>query len=66
MTCPQCNGKVYVIDSVNAPEGDIYRKRKCRECGYLFYTVESEMEAMPSFVKKWSYYHRSNNRRIRQ
>lgn len=39
MTCPVCGGKNSVIGSLKDCES-IHRKRKCDECGYIFYTAE--------------------------
>ena len=43
MTCPVCAGKVIVEDSVTDCES-VYRRRKCKECNYVFYTTESELK----------------------
>lgn len=42
MTCPVCGGKTRVITNVSEPDC-IYRRRKCKECGYSFYTEEVEL-----------------------
>lgn len=40
MKCPKCGGKLGVIDTFS--EGtSVYRRRKCKECGYLCYSVEN-------------------------
>lgn len=41
MTCPVCGGKSKVEKSCSDTE-TIYRRRSCQECGYVFYTTESE------------------------
>jgi transcriptional regulator NrdR family protein len=60
MTCPNCNGKVRVVDntSVDARNED-YRKRKCTVCGHIFYTVEFEVECDESLKQDWVNYNRA-------
>lgn len=58
MLCPKCNGKVLVTDTRGTPNNDIYRERKCVNCGYIFYTIEFEVESTDDFKKEWSKYHR--------
>jgi transcriptional regulator NrdR family protein len=54
MKCPECDGKVTVIETRNnAPLNEIYRERKCRECGCVFYTLEFEIESDNAFEKEW-------------
>ena len=41
MRCPKCNSvRLSVIDSRSAPDNEIRRRRKCRNCGYRFSTYE--------------------------
>ena len=41
MTCPMCEGKTTVVYTL--PDADsVIRKRKCLECGYMFFTSEVE------------------------
>lgn len=44
--CPRCkDGKTIVIDTAhNNADGETYRKKKCTICGYIFHTIEFEME----------------------
>ena len=44
MFCPNCSGSISVLDTLNS-ETEIYRHRKCQDCGFKFYTIES---AVPS------------------
>ena len=47
MTCPVCGGATKVVDS--RPEVDnVHRRRKCKECGYRFSTVEIEVDVKES------------------
>lgn len=42
MNCPVCAGRLIV----KLTRGDcerVVRQRKCRECGYVFFTVETEI-----------------------
>ena len=43
MTCPVCAGDTIVIDCRTDCEG-VYRRRKCKECNYLFFTSETESD----------------------
>lgn len=60
MTCPKCNGKVSVTDSVHAFANTEYRRKKCTECGHIFYTAEVEVENDDKFKRAWARYHRRN------
>lgn len=39
MICPECDGKTKVVDS-RVVEENVFRIRKCVECGYRFCTEE--------------------------
>ena len=43
MICPRCEKETYVVDSC-AVELNVFRTRKCKYCGYKFYTEEIELE----------------------
>lgn len=43
MTCPVCGGDTKVAYCVRDCEG-VYRRRKCIECEYKFYTTELESD----------------------
>ena len=62
MKCPKCSNKSTVIDYVKTPENEIYRKRKCKTCGHIFYSVEFVAEQDEVFEKEWSKYHRATSR----
>lgn len=38
--CPRCGSDSFVYDTREQPDGSIFRRRKCRECGVKFETVE--------------------------
>jgi transcriptional regulator NrdR family protein len=44
MTCPECGGKVRVLENFDTSDNEIYRRRRCTECSHIFYTVEYEVE----------------------
>lgn len=58
MNCLKCNGKVLVVDTVNTSNNEVYRKRKCTECGHSFYTAEFEVEYDQGFADEWNANHR--------
>lgn len=43
MLCPECGSKSQAIDS-RIVELNVFRKRKCKECGHTFYTEEIEID----------------------
>ena len=51
MTCPQCGGETTVFDSRKMCES-VWRRRKCRECGYRFSTTEIETDLLNKLTKK--------------
>lgn len=53
MMCPKCDGKVQVIDSVNTKYNEVYRRRKCTACGYMFYTSECFIFPDTEFMNTW-------------
>lgn len=57
MKCPRCGGRIKVIETADiTSSNEIYRKRKCDECAYIFYTAEFEVEHDKKFIKEWSKY----------
>ena len=44
MRCPTCKGKLRTVDTIPYSDNSIYRRKRCLECGYLFYTIEFEVE----------------------
>lgn len=59
MKCPKCNYKTKVIDGVDTLNNKRYRKRKCINCGYMFYTSELVTVVSNSFLREWYLNHRS-------
>lgn len=60
MKCPKCKGRVAVKDTVNVFWNEVYRQRKCLECGHVFYTAEFEVEPNAQFRKEWHLYHKKH------
>ena len=57
MKCPDCGGDVKVMDSVfNTDQNEVLRKRKCKDCGHVFYTIEFEIEYDTNTKETWNRY----------
>ena len=39
MKCPKCNGTVLVLDTKHI-DNATHRKKKCKDCGHVFFTFE--------------------------
>lgn len=58
--CPECDCKTTVVDSVEYA-GAVYRRRKCKICGFSFHTEETEITDDEQIIrdaqayKKWKY-----------
>lgn len=61
MICPRCNSaKIGVVDTVqNDDDREIYRRRKCRNCGKVLYTIEFEAPYDDQFSEDWTKYYRT-------
>ena len=53
MNCPECNSKLEVINVVRDTD-DIYRRRRCKVCGKLVYTHESEVIPDAAYRSNWT------------
>lgn len=54
MTCPKCNEKTKVTQTVYNPwQRETYRRRMCLKCGRSFHTVEFEVEVNDRFRLDW-------------
>lgn len=42
INCPVCGGRTGVLHNYSDGES-MYRSRKCKECGHVFYTTEEEL-----------------------
>lgn len=50
MTCPMCGAET-IVDGTRDMGDSVVRYRKCRECKYRFYTIETD-EDMYQRLKK--------------
>lgn len=50
MDCPVCGGETIVADSRSFGEF-VRRRRRCRECGHRFSTIEIDQELYDEFMK---------------
>ena len=51
MTCPQCGGETFIINSRKTCD-NVRRRRVCRECGHRFSTTEIEIDLLNKLTKK--------------
>lgn len=51
MTCPNCGGRLYVVNSLPY-EDQIYRQRKCKSCGYMPWSIEYIVEKNEALKKE--------------
>jgi hypothetical protein len=57
MQCPKCNSKkIDTKKAVDMPWNEVYREKKCRGCGHVFYTCEFEVEPNERFTKEFALY----------
>ena len=55
MKCPHCNSENHsVIDSLRGGSNTNYRRRKCKDCGGAFRTVEIVDNGSPNIAKGYS------------
>lgn len=46
LRCPECkSNKVVSVEEVRTAENEAYRRNRCIECGRMFYSLETEIEA---------------------
>ena len=50
MNCPVCAGRT-IINRTVADCESVHRRRKCLDCGYIFYTAEYETETPDEFKR---------------
>lgn len=57
MRCPKCSKtRIKKVKEVEVPWNEMYRKKRCLDCGHVFYTVEFEAEPNRRFMKEWELY----------
>jgi hypothetical protein len=54
MKCPKCFGPVRVCDTTYTEENEIYRRKRCRNCGSIVYTLEFEVENNSALQEDWN------------
>lgn len=52
MVCPNCGGKTKVKES-RADSDVIYRRRRCIDCNYIFYTEEVDSESAKAELNRF-------------
>lgn len=61
LVCPRCGEDAKVVDNVNNFfDDEVYRKRKCTDCGHIIYTVEREVQISKQFLDRWNKHHRQS------
>lgn len=64
MKCPTCEGDSITVDTVWNPKyNEALRKRKCKSCNLVFYSVEFEAVRNKRFMRDWFLHHRENGKR---
>lgn len=66
MNCPVCNGETKVVDTRHTPKNETYRKRKCKKCGDIFFTLEFDVFASDRVIEEWNKCERSRLMRIKK
>ena len=56
MVCPKCNGQLKTTITMPVSMNEIFRLKKCIDCGRLVYTAEFEVEPNARFRKEWNEY----------
>jgi transcriptional repressor NrdR len=52
MRCPYCQSENIMVLDTNDSHGEIRRRRKCKDCGQRFSTIERPLLATPMIIKK--------------
>lgn len=52
MICPECKSRTRIIDS-RPTNKDVRRRRKCRECGHRFSTIEIRFDEIEAQLEKF-------------
>lgn len=60
MKCPKCDGHVKTIDRANVAWNEIFRKKKCDDCGYVFATAEMVVEPNKRFRREFMHFHKKH------
>ena len=65
MECPECGEKTKVVET-RPYAGAVYRRRKCLECNFIFYTEETEVEKGDPTVRNALAYFRDLQRHMKK
>lgn len=66
MNCPNCGSDdISVKDTMHGPDGKIYRRRRCNECGEKFRSVEEIAEDTEEFRSAYAAAHRAKSELLR-
>ena len=60
--CPKCGEKTKVMDIVHGPD-KTYRRRRCRVCGRIFYTLETPIEMTEKDHFWWHAWYRQKKKK---
>lgn len=54
MNCSECGGDTRVTDTnYNETANERYRRRKCKDCGRVIWTIEFEVEFDDRYQEQW-------------
>lgn len=54
LRCPECKTiKTVSVEEVRTSENEVYRRNRCIECGHVFYSLETEVEADKTLRDIW-------------
>jgi len=63
MTCPNCGGRLKVIDVVQTDDNRTLRKKRCDDCAMVIYTSEIAIVVDHEFMSTWSEHARYTGRK---
>ncbi len=52
MRCPYCQSDNIMVLDTNDTRGEVRRRRKCKDCGQRFSTIERPLLSTPLIIKK--------------
>lgn len=52
MTCPECGSENIGVHDTRSQEDNIWRRRKCFECGHRFSTIEIDFDVYEKLMDK--------------
>lgn len=54
MLCPKCGNRLGVVETRDWSDGNVYRRRKCKNCGHLIATIEIKIPYDNQFRREWN------------